>query len=88
MSEGVEENDWWPEIAYGTYKVGGAPSDAKNAEEIDFAIAAALEVGYRAFDCAQFYANEDLVGDALMKATTNFTKIKVRDLCCKFYPHF
>ena len=37
MSEGVEENDWWPEIAYGTYKVGGAPSDAKNAEEIDFA---------------------------------------------------
>ena len=80
MSEGVEENDWWPEIAYGTYKVGGAPSDAKNAEEIDFAIGAALEVGYRAFDCAQFYANEDLVGDALIKATNNFTKIKRSEL--------
>ena len=72
----MTENDWWPKIAFGTYKIGGAPSDAKNAEEIEDALSAALDVGYRAFDCAQFYANEDLVGDAFVKLTNNFTKIK------------
>ena len=69
MSQEKEENDWWPDVAFGTYKLGGAPKDSKNSEEVEFAIAAALDVGYRAFDCAQFYANEDIVGDALIKAT-------------------
>ena len=74
----MTENDWWPKIAFGTYKIGGAPSDAKNAEEVEDSLSAALDVGYRAFDCAQFYANEDLVGDALVKLTNNFTKIKTK----------
>ena len=89
MSKGMEEKDWWPEIAFGTYKLGGAPSeDTKDAKEIEIAIAAALDVGYRAFDCAQFYANEDLVGDALLKATNNFSSIKRSDvyLISKVWP--
>ena len=76
----MTENDWWPKIAFGTYKIGGSPSDAKNAEEVEDSLSAALDVGYRAFDCAQFYANEDLVGDAFVKLTNNFTKIKRSEL--------
>ena len=76
MIQEVKEKDWWPDIAFGTYKLGGAPGDSKNAEEVELAITAALDVGYRAFDCAQFYTNEHIVGDALVNATNNFTKIK------------
>ena len=76
----MKEDDWWPKIAFGTYKVGGAPSDTKNYEEIENAISAALDVGYRAFDCAQFYANEDLVGKAFVKLTNNFETIRRSEL--------
>ena len=76
----MKEDEWWPKIAFGTYKIGGAPSDAKNPDEVENAISAALDAGYRAFDCAQFYANEDLVGDAFVKITNNFTKIKRSEL--------
>jgi len=74
------KDDWWPNIAFGTYQLGGAPSDTKNYDEIENAISAALEVGYRAFDCAQFYANEDLIGDAFVKLTDNFQKIQRSEL--------
>lgn len=45
---------------FGTYRLrGDAARDA---------VAAAVEVGYRAFDTAQMYANEDAVGQALRES--------------------
>ena len=38
----------WPSqylVSFGTYKLGGAPKDKKNAEEIDTAIDAAMQAG-------------------------------------------
>lgn len=49
-----------PAIALGTYKI-------VKQEEIDVAIKAAYEKGYRHFDSAILYKNEDLIGSALKK---------------------
>ena len=64
-----------PAIGFGTYKCGvipasasgggGIPADHVSANDI---IHDAIDVGYRMFDCAQFYMNEAEVGAAL-KAT-------------------
>jgi len=65
-----------PRIGFGTYKVGYVPpsassaasgaeaagGDAANAEAI---VGAALGVGYRFLDCAQYYGNEANVGRAV-----------------------
>ena len=64
-----------PIIGYGTYKVGVVPASASNAAadaSTDTAavnpadcVAAALELGYRFLDCAEFYANEPSVGEGI-----------------------
>ena len=70
-----------PAIGYGTYKVGVVPSSSTAAvaaaaagqgkqqdsreEDAEEIVGAALRTGYRAFDCAQYYENEDAVGRAL-----------------------
>lgn len=63
-----------PLIGYGTYKVGFVPASASSATAGAAAapertarecIGEALEVGYRFFDCAQFYGNEGEVGLAI-----------------------
>jgi len=58
-----------PLLGYGTYKVGVVPASASAAGKVTRTtaevLADALEVGYRMFDCAQFYANEKGVGEAL-----------------------
>lgn len=61
-----------PAIGFGTYKCGvvpasatagtGAPVEVRSARQI---ISDAVDVGYRMFDCAQFYANEADIGEAL-----------------------
>jgi len=60
-----------PAIGFGTYKcgvvpasasAGGVPVDTVSAKQI---IQDAVDVGYRMFDCAQFYANEADIGEAL-----------------------
>lgn len=50
-------NDTIPQIGFGTYKAGG-PSLAE-------AIKCAYEVGYRLYDTAAMYKNEDILGDYL-----------------------
>mmetsp|Transcript_53569 Transcript_53569/g.106271 ORF Transcript_53569/g.106271 Transcript_53569/m.106271 type:complete len:365 (+) Transcript_53569:2-1096(+) len=65
-----------PAIGFGTYKVGFIPASASasaSGEEDAGAqgptarecVTAALEVGYRFLDCAQFYGNEAEVGAAI-----------------------
>ena len=49
-----------PAIGLGTFG-----SDRVTADEIAAAVAGAAEVGYRHFDCASVYGNEDRVGQAL-----------------------
>ena len=50
-----------PGLGLGVYK-------ADNGEEINKAIAAALETGYRLIDTATFYGNEKGVGEAIRKS--------------------
>jgi len=67
-----------PIIGYGTYKVGVIPASASSAvAKADAAVEAAnptdcvkqaLECGYRFLDCAEFYANEEAVGDAIAES--------------------
>src|SRR5579862_1638100 len=49
-----------PAIGLGTFG-----SDKYSGEEVARAVLGAAEVGYRHFDCASVYGNEDLVGEAL-----------------------
>lgn len=49
----------------GTWKI-------TDAELMDKAVDAALEVGYRHFDSAELYENEHLLGDALKKALPKY----------------
>lgn len=62
-----------PQLGYGTYKVGFVPASASgsggvatgqggDAKDI---VQAALELGYRFLDCAEFYGNEAAVGEAI-----------------------
>jgi diketogulonate reductase-like aldo/keto reductase len=48
-----------PALGFGTLIPD--PTDTRNA------IVAALEVGFRQFDCAERYRNEDAIGEALQK---------------------
>uniref|UniRef100_A0A183T5H6 Aldo_ket_red domain-containing protein n=1 Tax=Schistocephalus solidus TaxID=70667 RepID=A0A183T5H6_SCHSO len=50
---------WIPCIGFGTYKLLAA--------EAEPALDAALESGYRHFDCAYLYQNEELIGQRLQK---------------------
>ena len=49
-----------PAIGLGTFG-----SDHATHEEVAEAVRGAAAVGYRHFDCAAVYRNEDLIGDAL-----------------------
>jgi len=52
-----------PAIGMGTFG-----SDRFSAEQISAAVAGAIEVGYRMFDCAAVYGNEDLIGQVFQAA--------------------
>ncbi len=52
----LNDGNYIPIIGFGTYEVD------ENAVKI------AIDAGYRHFDCADHYQNEDLVGSALRKA--------------------
>jgi diketogulonate reductase-like aldo/keto reductase len=63
-----------PAIGFGTYKVGFVPASASsaasgNAEQVQRTasdcVADAISVGYRFFECAEFYGNEAEVGKAI-----------------------
>jgi len=70
-----------PQLAFGLYKV---PPD-ENGEKI---ILDAIDVGYRHFDTASFYGNEQTLGRALKKRITDTTsKLKREDffICSKVW---
>lgn len=50
-----------------------------DAVTLDAAVDAAIESGYRHFDCAELYENEQLVGAAIKKACDKY-KIKREEL--------
>jgi alcohol dehydrogenase (NADP+) len=52
-----------PAIGMGTFG-----SDRFTAEQVSAAVAGAIEVGYRLFDCAAVYGNEDLIGKVFQAA--------------------
>ncbi len=52
-----------PAIGMGTFG-----SDRFTAEQVSNAVAGAIEVGYRMFDCAAVYGNEDLIGKVFQDA--------------------
>jgi len=63
-----------PALGFGCYKVGVVPGSAAGAADAakpapaNQVIRDALAVGYRCFDCAQFYENEDLIGEAIKES--------------------
>ena len=57
-----------PQIGYGTYKVGITNQQDDDAIKI---ITNALCIGYRFFDCAEFYKNESNIGNALSSVPRN-----------------
>uniref|UniRef100_A0A7S0M9P1 NADP-dependent oxidoreductase domain-containing protein n=1 Tax=Cryptomonas curvata TaxID=233186 RepID=A0A7S0M9P1_9CRYP len=69
MNNGVQH----PLIGFGTYKIGFVPASSNTAGVAGHApdqdpkdiIKAAITTGYRYIDCAQFYGNEKMVGQAL-----------------------
>ena len=52
-----------PSIGMGTFG-----SDRFTAEQVSAAVAGAIEVGYRLFDCAAVYGNEELIGQVFQAA--------------------
>eukprot|EP01050_Picozoa_sp_SAG11_P028537 SAG11_NODE_7662_length_1113_cov_1.447732_1_plen_313_part_01 len=62
-----------PQLGFGTYKVGFIPASASSAggvasgagDNAKDTVQAALELGYRFLDCAEFYGNEKAVGEAI-----------------------
>eukprot|EP01046_Picozoa_sp_COSAG06_P065643 COSAG06_NODE_16215_length_1013_cov_1.147702_1_plen_161_part_10 len=62
-----------PQLGYGTYKVGFVPASASGSGGVATGaggdakgtVPAALELGYRFLDCAEFYGNEAAVGEAI-----------------------
>lgn len=59
LSNGMEI----PSMGMGTFG-----SDRFTAEEISDAVYGAIKVGYRLFDCASVYGNEDMIGEVFAKA--------------------
>ncbi|CAE7201159.1 alrC [Symbiodinium pilosum] len=63
-----------PILGFGCYKVGVIPGSAAGAADAPKpapakgVIADALGAGYRCFDCAQFYENEEIIGEAFQAA--------------------
>lgn len=57
------DGSFMPAIGMGTFG-----SDRFTAEQVSAAVAGAIEVGYRMFDCAAVYGNEDLIGQVFQAA--------------------
>lgn len=57
------DGSFMPAIGMGTFG-----SDRFSAEQVSAAVAGAIEVGYRMFDCAAVYGNEDLIGKVFQAA--------------------
>ena len=57
------DGSYMPAIGMGTFG-----SDRFTAEQVSSAVAGAIEVGYRMFDCAAVYGNEDLIGKVFQAA--------------------
>ena len=57
LNNGIE----MPVLGFGVYQVA-------NGEECEKAVAEAIDVGYRMFDTAQSYGNEESVGNAIKKS--------------------
>ena len=57
------DGSFMPAIGMGTFG-----SDRFTAEQVSNAVAGAIEVGYRMFDCAAVYGNEDLIGKVFQQA--------------------
>ena len=51
--------------------MGTFGSDRFSAEEISNAVYGAIQCGYRLFDCASVYQNEDQIGEVFEKAFRN-----------------
>ena len=49
-----------PMVGFGTF--------LNNGDECEKSVCQAIQAGYRLFDCAQIYGNEEVVGNALKKA--------------------
>ena len=62
----LSSGDDIPMVGLGTFG-----SDHVSGEAIAAAVVGAAEVGYRHFDCASVYGNEDLIGGALQRVMAN-----------------
>ncbi len=67
----LNDGNFIPVIGLGTFE--SPPGVVENAVKI------AIDAGYRHFDCADFYENEDEVGKALRQAIKD-GKVKRKDL--------
>ncbi len=59
----LNDGSTMPGIGMGTFG-----SDRFSAEQVSFAVAGAIRVGYRLFDCASCYGNEDQIGEVFKAA--------------------
>ncbi len=62
-SRKLYDGSFMPGIGMGTFG-----SDRFTAEQVSAAVGGAIEVGYRLFDCAAVYGNEDLIGQVFQAA--------------------
>jgi diketogulonate reductase-like aldo/keto reductase len=67
----LNDGNFIPVIGLGTFE--SPPGVVENAVNV------AIDAGYRHFDCADFYENEDEVGKALRQAIKD-GKVKRKDL--------
>jgi diketogulonate reductase-like aldo/keto reductase len=75
-----------PLLVYGTYKVGVVPASASDTggpppRSTAEVMKEVLEVGYRALDCAEFYANEVGVGEAIAASGIPRSELFIVDKC-------
>jgi len=65
-----------PVLGYGTYKVGFVPESSSTSSTVsnhtphsaEECITDALSLGYRFFECAEFYNNEEMIGRAIKRS--------------------
>jgi alcohol dehydrogenase (NADP+) len=59
----VYNGDKIPSIGFGTFG-----SDHYSPEQVSRAVENAIEAGYKLFDCAEVYGNENLIGEVFERA--------------------
>jgi diketogulonate reductase-like aldo/keto reductase len=57
-----------PRIGFGTFNNWSGDWQNNRDDALTSAVSTAIDTGYRHFDCAELYTNEDTIGDALQKA--------------------